>query len=406
MMDTENIKIGITIALSDIKESMWTNGMKLNILMMINLLKKSKKNYQIYLLNTLDIDLNNPPKHFDGINVSLLKDKYREMDLIISMGAQISNETIKDFKKQKPTNKVINYKCGNNYVLFIEEMLFKEGKPHIVDEGIDEVWYVPQQDYNNSGYFKTLYRTNAISVPFLWDNSFLDTSLNSINKLSKEGKYKKDHRYDPTKEKKVIGIMEPNLNMVKTAVIPTLIAEESYRTEIGKNKIDKLMITNGKHEKGGLDKNPPFVSIIKSLDLYKDKKITMEHRYQTSYVVSQFLDIVVSHQIMNPLNYLYLDVAYMGYPVLHNAPMCKDIGYYYEDSDSRKGGEMLNWILENHDKNLEYYKERNKQSLWRYHVLNPLISQTYDKLIHNLFNGGNSPELKYDPTTNNYFNLL
>lgn len=373
---------------------------------MINLLKKSKKNYQIYLLNTLNIDLNNPPKHFDGINVSLLKDKYREMDLIISMGAQISNETIKDFKKQKPTNKVINYKCGNNYVLFIEEMLFKEGKPHIVDEGIDEVWYVPQQDYNNSGYFKTLYRTNAISVPFLWDNSFLDTSLNSINKLSKEGKYKKDHRYDPTKEKKVIGIMEPNLNMVKTAVIPTLIAEESYRTEIGKNKIDKLMITNGKHEKGGLDKNPPFVSIIKSLDLYKDKKITMEHRYQTSYVVSQFLDIVVSHQIMNPLNYLYLDVAYMGYPVLHNAPMCKDVGYYYENSDSRKGGEMLNWILENHDKNLEYYKERNKQSLWRYHVSNPLISQTYDKLIHNLFNGGNSSELKYDPTTNNYFNLL
>jgi hypothetical protein len=39
MIDTENIKIGITIALSDIKESMWTNGMKLNILMMINLLK-------------------------------------------------------------------------------------------------------------------------------------------------------------------------------------------------------------------------------------------------------------------------------------------------------------------------------------------------------------------------------
>ena len=64
--------------------------------------------------------------------------------------------------------------------------------------------------------------------------------------------------------------MEPNLNMVKTALIPTLITEESYRTEVGKNKIDSLMITNAKHEKGGLDKNPPFLSIINTLDLFKD----------------------------------------------------------------------------------------------------------------------------------------
>jgi hypothetical protein len=42
----------------------------------------------------------------------------------------------------------------------------------------------------------------------------------------------------------------------------------------------------------------------------------------------------------------------MGYPVIHNAPMCKDIGYYYEGSDTTKASELLNWVLENHDKNL------------------------------------------------------
>jgi hypothetical protein len=403
MIDTENIKIGITIALNDIKESMWTNGMKLNILMLINLLKKSNKNYEIHLLNTKEIDLSNPPQHFDGINVSLLKDKYKEMDLIISMGAQADFELIREFKHQKPTNKYIGYKCGNNYVLAIEDMLFKGGSHGMFEDMFDEIWYVPQQDYNNSGYYRTLYRANSISVPFLWDNSFLDSSLKIIASQHEEGRYKKNHLYNPTKEKKVIGIMEPNLNTVKTCVIPILVTEESYRSETGKEKIEKLMITNAKDV---LSKNPSFTSMIKSLDIFKDNKISVEHRYQTSFVVSQFIDIVVSHQIMNPLNYLYLDVAYMGYPVLHNAPYCKDVGYYFNESDTRDGAKMLNWILENHDNNLDLYKSRNKQALWRYHVSNPLILSTYEKLIHNLFNGGNSPDLKYNPATNNYFNLI
>ena len=189
--------------------------------------------------------------------------------------------------------------------------------------------------------------------------------------------------------------------MVKTCVIPILVTEESYRTETGKEKIEKLMITNAKDV---ISKNPSFTSIMKSLDIFKDNKVTVEHRYQTSFVVTQYMDIVVSHQIMNPLNYLYLDVAYMGYPVLHNAPMCKDVGYYYNESDTKDGARMLNWILENHDDNLELYKERNKQSLWRYNTSNPLLLVTYDKLIHNLFNGGNSEELVYDETTNMYKN--
>jgi hypothetical protein len=120
--------------------------------------------------------------------------------------------------------------------------------------------------------------------------------------------------------------------------------------------------------------------------------------------MTQYLDILICHQILNPLNYLYLDVAFMGYPVLHNAPMCKDIGYYYEGSDTVDGAKMLDWILENHDNNLKEYEERNKKALFRYFADNRTLIETYDMLIHNLFNGGNS-RLVYDETTNNYKNL-
>ena len=402
--EMDKIKIGITIGLNSINESIWTNGMKLNILMFINLLNNSEKNYDVYLLNTNDIDLTNKPSHLKDIQVDLFKNKYAEMDLIISMGAQVTSEEIKHFKSIKPTNKFIAYKCGNNYIIAIEELLFKEGPKlgYVYENNFDEIWYVPQQHENNQGYYSTLYRSKSIIVPFLWDKSYLKEALAIIDYGHQQGKYKKDSKYVPNKEQKVLAIMEPNLNVVKTCLIPSLIAEESYRSEIGKNKIEKLMITNSENVKT----HKTFLSMLVTYDLYKDKKIRVESRYQTSYFLSQYADIVICHQIMNPLNYLYLDAAYMGYPVLHNASLCKDLGYYYEGSSTKDGAKQLNWILENHDNNLESYQERNKKVLERYSIDNKELIKTYDKLIENLFNGGNSEDLVYNPNTNLYENLF
>lgn len=400
IFDTSKIKIGLTISLNSIDESIWTNGMKLNILTLINLLNKSSKNYDVYLLNTVNIDLSKKPIYMKDINVELFDDKYTEMDLIISMGVQITKEQITKFKSIKPTNKLIAYKCGNNYLISIEEMLFKEGPKlgYLYENELDEIWYVPQQHENNVGYYSTLYRTNSIIVPFIWDKSFLDYSLQLINEGFGSGKYNKNHKYNPNNDKKVIGIMEPNLNIVKTCIIPSLITEESYRTEIGKEKIKKMMISNSDNIKN----HKTFLSMLKTFDLFEDKKITLESRYQTSYFLSQYVDILVCHQIMNPLNYLYLDAAYMGYPVIHNATLCKDLGYYYEGSSTKDGSTVLNWVLENHDKNLENYEQRNLQVLYRYYVGNPKLIETYDTLIEKLFNGGNKKELVYDTETNLY----
>lgn len=405
IFDTSKIKIGITIGLKSINESIWTNGLKLNVLTLVNLLNRSSKNYEVFLLNTFDIDLTKKPIYIKDINVDFFDNRYTEMDLIIAMGVTITGKQIDIFKSIKPTNKLVNYKCGNNYVFTVEEMLFKESPDfhHIhVYDGVDEIWYVPQQHENNAGYYSTLYRKNAILVPFLWDKVFLDYSLNAVEQSYKNGKCKKDSKYDSTKDKKVIGIMEPNLNIIKTCIIPSLIVEESYRSDIGKKKIEKMMITNSKQ----IQKHNTFLSFIKTFDLYKDKKIRVEDRYQISYFLSQYADILVCHQLMNPLNYLYLDAAYMGYPVLHNAYLCKDLGYYYDGSSTKNASIILNKILENHDNNLEQYESQNKQVLDRYYVGNLKLIETYDILIENLFNGGNNKkELIYNALTNLYENI-
>jgi hypothetical protein len=397
----ENLKIGITIGLRDNKESIWTNGIKQNILMLHRLLSNSNKNYQITLLNTIDVDWSTKPRYLEGIDICNFKERYEEMDLLIVMGAQINNYEIDNFKS-KPNKKVIAYKCGNNYVLTAENILFKESenKQFQFDEKYDEIWYIPQQDEANRGYYHTLYRTNAFIVPFIWHHQYLLEALIDVERSFKAGTFKKDYRYEIGKEKKRIGVMEPNLNMVKFCLIPSMIAEESYRGEIGKKHIDKLMLTNAEK----VSKHTEFMGMIRTFDLFKDKKITAESRYQTAFILTQHIDVLVCHQILNPLNYIYLDAAYMGYPVLHNAPMCKDLGYYYEGSDTIEGAKQLDYILTEHDKNIEKYNERNDKVLMRYHADNQKLVKTYDKLIHNLFNGGNNG-LEYNPKTNLYKNM-
>jgi hypothetical protein len=325
-----------------------------------------------------------------------------DMDMLIVMGSQISNTDIKKFKTD-PNKKVIAYKCGNNYVITMENILFREqeeNKSYQFEEDYDEIWYIPQQDEVNSGFYKTLYRTNAFIVPFIWHNQYLLEALTDIERGFKRGKFKKDYRYEIGKEKKRIGVMEPNLNIVKFSLIPTMLVEECYRGDIGKEHIDKLMLTNSEK----IAKNKEFMAMIKTFDLFKDNKITAESRYQTAFILSQHIDVLVCHQILNPLNYLYLDAAYMGYPVLHNAPMCKDLGYYYENSDTVDGAKQLDYILTEHDKNIDVYNERNDKVLMRYYADNMKLVKTYDKLISNLFNGGNHG-LIYNSKTNLYTNL-
>jgi hypothetical protein len=399
----KNLKIGITLALKSYSESIWTNGMKQNVLMLSHLLKNSKNNYEVCVLNTVKVEGDNltKAKYLEDLDIYFFDDKYMEMDLIIMMGAQIHESKILKFKRDN-NKRYVAYKCGNNYILNTEKVLFGENEKNYIEyeTTFDEVWYIPQQHETNFGFFKTVYRTEAIMVPFIWHHKFLLESVKEIEDQHKVGKYKKGYKYVPNKEKKTIGIMEPNINIVKYALIPSLVVEECYRGEIGKEKINSLMITNAEK----LKTNHEFMAIVKTFDLYKDKKVSGEARYQTAFILTQHMDVLVCHQVLNPLNYLYMDAAFLGYPVLHNAPLCKDLGYYYEGSDTVGGAKQLDYILSEHDNNLVEYHERNDKVLQRYHADNEVLVETYDKLIYNLFNGGNK-DLIYNPKTNLFDNL-
>ena len=140
------LKIGITLGLKSNTESIWTNGIKQNVLMLHHLLKKSNNQYEVKILNTIKVDWSTKPQYLKDIDICYFDEAYEEMDLIIIMGAQAEPEKIKKFKLIKSDNKVISYKCGSNYILTTESVLFgTEDKWCQYEDYFDEVWYIPQQ---------------------------------------------------------------------------------------------------------------------------------------------------------------------------------------------------------------------------------------------------------------------
>ena len=128
-----------------------------------------------------------------------------------------------------------------------------------------------------------------------------------------------------------------------------------------------------------------FNRILSSLDLFKKSKLSVETRYNSLFFMSQNSDIVVSHQMENNLNYLYLDLAWMGWPLVHNANLCKDVGYYYEGFNYDEASEKLNNIILHHNSNKDEYLKKNRLIIDNYLPTNKSLQNKYKCLIENLF---------------------
>ena len=373
-------KIGITFDPPDSPLNMFSNGIRQNGLFFNELLLNI--GYDSYLIvNDNRIDKVDSLYGFGEGRYKFTKMSDiidSKFDIIFQFGVDISVDIM---LKLRGISKIIQYNCGNEYIFDTEHALFGKGSKvnqyttlsdyHPI---FDQIWSIPQMTNTNSYYWKTLYRCNHIEVPFIWSplaiNQYESDCINSnIGNL----------KYRNKGESKKLAIFEPNINVVKWFFPALLVCENAYR--IDKSNIDHTFITNI-NDKFNVD----FLNeIIKPLDIYKDKKMSVESRYNTLYFMTAYADIAVSHQWENPLNYLYLDLAWMGWPIIHNAHLCKDVGYYYEGFNYEEGGNVLLDVINNHDKNADEYLKRNRQVIDRYLPTNKKLQESYKILIDNLF---------------------
>ena len=378
--DLSKIKIGITIHVPENLKDFYSNGIKQNCLYLYELLKNA--GYNVKLITDSDKNIS-VLKEIDFYNfefVTINEIFSYDFDVVFSMGFSIPQHIF--ISLQNIGVKIVYYMCGNNYLIDSEKILYDQHKNRTInyknDQNYDQIWIIPQMYNQNKYYSEILLKTKSIQIPFIWSPISIKFVM-KILKLENESSliYKK-------KESK-IGIFEPNISLMKWALPCLLIAEQTHRTY---NNINHVYITNLNKNKDGEINNfnmDQFNNMCRSLELFKEKKITSESRYNTLEFMSKHCDIAISHQWENPLNYLYLDLAWMGWPILHNAHLCKDVGYYYEGFNYYEGSELLNQILTNHEANANEYLIKNRKIIDVYIPTNKSLQEKYKNLIENLF---------------------
>ncbi|KVF40981.1 DUF2827 domain-containing protein [Burkholderia vietnamiensis] len=358
------MRIGISV-LTHTGQNIWENGLGQNVLFLAQLLRQLPLVSEVVLLNMGDqSSLPAGVRESTGSDFRLVnpREMSHDLDVVIEMGGGLDVEWL-DYMRALGT-RVVFYCCGNPYAQLIEPTVF--GKPGFFSraERCDEIWILPQYE-RYVPMMSSLHRCRVEVVPYLWSPQFLAhraAELRDSYGLTFGYVERAQCGGEPGRAFRA-AIFEPNISVVKSCVVPMLICEEALR--IDEHVLNALHVLNSAQMKDHLT----FSFMTSSLDLVKHGRVCFEQRHDFVAYMAQHADMVVSHQWNNDQNYLYLDALYGGYPLVHNSPWIKDLGYYYPEFDIEEGARKLIEAARTHDAQLSSYNAAARELFVR---LNPL----------------------------------
>lgn len=220
----------------------------------------------------------------------------------------------------------------------------------------DEIWVLPK-DRAFAPMLRTLHRCPVHEVPFIWQSSFIAGRAADI------GAHGVHYNYTARAAQRAeakgawrVAILEPNRAVTKASSIPMLICDEAERAAPG--TIAFMYGVNAYH----MREHETLKHLANSLDLTRSHRASFEGRHDVAAFMAQHADAVVSHQWTCEQNYLYMDVLYGGYPLIHNSPWLASFnaGYYYPDFDALAGSRTLLDARARHDAELPIYRMRSQ----------------------------------------------
>jgi hypothetical protein len=204
-------------------------------------------------------------------------------------------------------------------------------------------------------------------VPFIWEPFIIEKEFEDRGIIS----------YTPRPIEQC-SVMEPNISVMKNIVLPIVILEKNQKV----NPLKHIYLFGA----DVLRPSKPFVDFVLSTEIGKNKIVSSENRFRTAKILSEHSDFVFSWQWENNLNYLWLDVAWMGYPIIHNGSMCQDVGYYYKTFDGDMALEKINEVIKTHNENHELYLSKNRDIIKRYTKENQTLVDQYKTLVEDVLN--------------------
>lgn len=305
-----------------------------------------------------------------GIPVVQLADAIERLDLIIELGSRaLLPEQARRLRQRG--GRLVSYMAGNAVVNNFEEVVSGSTAGDMpIHGGFDAVWITPQHWRMCRGHARMVRSDQVRQVPHLWSPYCINTGMMRAGRPA----FWRPREGAPAR----IGVFEPNVNTIKTFHFPLFSAEEAFRRQ--PESIQSVLLFNMER----LRQNDHALSIRDALELGKAKKIFFEARHPVPEVMGRHIDLVVSHQWENNLNYLYWDILYLGWPLVHNSEVIRDVGYYYEAFDPASGGDAVLAAIETHDATIDDHRRRIVDVLWRFNPENPEVLAEYARAIEDV----------------------
>ena len=378
---SKKINIGITLQVEDYKtSSFFSNGIKQNIITLREVFENCKNVNKSYIINTSSKFSAIAGTHWEKYAEYIItkEEAKKKCDLIVEAHGSLLIDEYKKYKKLG--KKIVKQVLGAELAMFNERVLFNipAGGIYKKNNDVDATWISPHFYERDKHFFECLYECNVLEAPYIWDSRFINMHIESLkkNKQNFTGTYAPNGNL-----KKRISTMEANLSVVKTCITPIIIAEllERKYPEV----LEFFSIFGGEKIKN----KPDMIDFVLNFEVNKNKKCFFESRYPVVWTLFNHTDIVLSHQNQNELNYLYLDAAWLGFPVVHNSPMMRELGWYYPDNNADVAIEHIKYIAENFD-TIDYvdekYLKKSRQFAERYFPSNIQNIKEYERLIENV----------------------
>ncbi|HZG10192.1 MAG TPA: DUF2827 family protein [Allosphingosinicella sp.] len=367
----ESYTVGITIFIrADGDLGLYENGLRQNVLFLWQLFQAAPNCTQVHLLNHGDGEFSGWPAGLgmDGVPVVRTRDVLDELDYLIVIGAAVDPAELQALRDRGV--RIIGYKGGNAAVISIEAMISKPPRPdaeQYFDSGhYDALWMTPQHMHTYAGWCRTVYRAPVHEVPQIWAPTFIDNRQKALG-----GRF----GYQPGRAAWRIGILEPNITVMKTSHLAMLACEAAWRRQ--PEAIEAVLVSNTLQHKD----HPHFNSFAGALETVKTGVMSFEMRFVSADFLANHCDAVVTHHWENGLNYLYYEVLYGGYPLVHNSLWLRDCGYYYPDFAAEAAGGALLRAFKAHDEGLNDYRANVAVLVERLAPANPDNIALHERLL-------------------------
>jgi hypothetical protein len=213
----------------------------------------------------------------------------------------------------------------------------------------------------------SLYRlpfSKGIVAPYVWEPMFLSG-----------GGLKVLHAEELPWITRDLVITEPNISFQKSCLVPLLLAErfaKAYPSWRG-----RVILMNSDR----FATNTHAKAILEGLVLHRTGRVLYRGRQTIREIMQQNSGACfICHHVNNEYNYMALELMYSGFPVLHNASVWAEFGYYWSDCAIDSAVAKLHSVLQTHDPD-GVYRADGRQLAWLYSIYNPEVRRAWAQLL-------------------------